>query len=393
MSTISQHRSVRSTSPSSVIRGVLVAAAIVTAAGSAGAQTVENLGVLPGGTSSQGGPVSALGFSGVAISFSPSGDRSFRWTRGRGVEDIGIMPGGSSTWATDISGNGDVVVGLAFMSGAPIRAFRWSRSRGMEDLGTLPGAIYGAEAYGVNFDGSAISGTGNVADTFHAFRWTRYTGMQDLGTLPGGTYTFGTNISASGEAVTGLGGTADSEHAFVWRRGVMRDLGTLIPGDFSGATAVSADGSVVTGYSGSNAVVWTNGVVQDLGVLTGGSYSVGYSVSGDGDTVGGMADTADGATVATLWTASGGLVDLNAYLPTQGVDLTGWRLEVTIGLSADGTTLSGAGSFNGEQRAWVVRLPRRFGWGRLGRIFHNGRHSAVCPMRRFGPLLRRVARP
>ncbi len=393
MSTISQHRSVRFDSPSSVVRALLVAAAVVTAAGNASAQSIENLGVLPGGAGSQGGPVSALGFSAVGISFAPDGDRSFRWTRGRGLEDIGLMPGGSATWASDISGNGDVVVGLAFMNGAPIRAFRWSRGRGMEDLGTLPGAIYGAEAYGVSFDGSAVSGTGNVADTFHAFRWARYTGMQDLGTLPGGTYTFGTNISASGEVVTGLGGTADSEHAFLWRRGVMRDLGTLIPGDFSGATAVSADGSVVTGYSGSNAVIWTNGVVQDLGVLAGGSYSVAYSVSGDGEAVGGMADTAGGASVATLWTASLGLVDLNAYLPTQGVDLSGWRLDVTTGLSADGTTLSGAGTFNGEQRAWVARLPRRFAWGRSGRIFNNSRHSNVCPMRRFGPLLRRIARP
>jgi hypothetical protein len=48
------------------------------------------------------------------------------------------------------------------------------------------------------------------------------------------------------------------------------------------------------------------------------------------------------------------MVDLNAYLPSQGLDLTGWTLESATGISADGTTIAGYGMFNGLARAWLV---------------------------------------
>ena len=55
-----------------------------------------------------------------------------------------------------------------------------------------------------------------------------------------------------------------------------------------------------------------------------------------------------------LWTSDLGMVDLNDYLPTLGIDLTGWTLTGARGISADGTAIIGQGLFNGSQRGWVV---------------------------------------
>jgi hypothetical protein len=51
------------------------------------------------------------------------------------------------------------------------------------------------------------------------------------------------------------------------------------------------------------------------------------------------------------------MVDLNAYLPTLGINLTGWQLGTTTGISYDGMTLVGVGTYNGNDRGWVVTLP------------------------------------
>jgi hypothetical protein len=58
---------------------------------------------------------------------------------------------------------------------------------------------------------------------------------------------------------------------------------------------------------------------------------------------------------AFLWTAVQGMVDLNTYLSLLGVDLTGWTLAEVTGISADGSALVGYGTFNGADRAFLVR--------------------------------------
>jgi hypothetical protein len=73
--------------------------------------------------------------------------------------------------------------------------------------------------------------------------------------------------------------------------------------------------------------------------------------------VGESGDASTGAFAATLWTPGLGLVDLNAYLASRGVDLTGWYLGTATGISADGSVIVGQGSHNGELRSWYVHLP------------------------------------
>lgn len=49
--------------------------------------------------------------------------------------------------------------------------------------------------------------------------------------------------------------------------------------------------------------------------------------------------------------------DLNTYLPSLGVDLTGWVLTCANGLSYDGSVIVGEGTFYGEPRGWVAVVP------------------------------------
>src|SRR6185436_18626440 len=53
---------------------------------------------------------------------------------------------------------------------------------------------------------------------------------------------------------------------------------------------------------------------------------------------------------------STGMVDLNTYLPTLGIDLSGWTLDYTADVSADGGAIVGNGTHNGATAGWLVRL-------------------------------------
>jgi hypothetical protein len=64
----------------------------------------------------------------------------------------------------------------------------------------------------------------------------------------------------------------------------------------------------------------------------------------------------DGSGHAWIWTAALGLVDLNTYLPTLGIDLTGWTITDAWGVSADGRIIAGTGTHNGTDEAWIATL-------------------------------------
>jgi len=56
-----------------------------------------------------------------------------------------------------------------------------------------------------------------------------------------------------------------------------------------------------------------------------------------------------------MWTPSLGMVDLNIYLASLQLDLTGWTLTTANGVSADGRTIVGTGTHNGQTEAWVAQ--------------------------------------
>jgi hypothetical protein len=102
---------------------------------------------------------------------------------------------------------------------------------------------------------------------------------------------------------------------------------------------------------------WTRetGMVN-LGALPGATISFAAAVSGDGAAVVGNSVFPTGSPRAFLWTSALGVVDLNDYLPTLGIDLSGWVLTNATGASADGGTIVGTGIHNGATEGWVAVL-------------------------------------
>ena len=127
---------------------------------------------------------------------------------------------------------------------------------------------------------------------------------------------------------------------------------------------MSADGSSVVGTaqpaSGTNneAYIWdsTNGM-QGLGDLPGGQYSsFAWDISADGSTVVGYADA--GSFEAFIWNSTDGMQELDVFLISHGIDITGWELTVARGISEDGLTIVGHGrNPNGFQEGWIATIP------------------------------------
>lgn len=61
---------------------------------------------------------------------------------------------------------------------------------------------------------------------------------------------------------------------------------------------------------------------------------------------------------AFIWGATNGMQNLGVLLTTLGVDLTGWQLSSTNGISADGRTIVGYGTNpSGPPEAWIAVIP------------------------------------
>lgn len=335
------------------------AATLACSLSAAHAQSITNLGVLqPDHHFSMGTAVSANGNAVAGASSVQFFDqtRAFLWTQSTGAQDIGAAPDAVNTFAQAINADGSAIAG-AYYSANRDHAFRWTSSGGVQDLGALENAPFGASATAISADGNTVAGSSSSPDGDRAFRWTESSGMQSLGTLPGGTFSWGLAMSADGAAVTGIADTPEAEHAFLWSvASGMQTLPTL-NAEPAGGLAINADASVVAGYIGLFASRWVDGSPEILGTTPGGSFSTAYSISGNGQFIGGVSDDADGAPIAFLWSSSLGMVDLNTYLPSIGVDLSDWTLTTTTGISFDGRVLTGTGTFDGEERGWVVTIP------------------------------------
>jgi probable HAF family extracellular repeat protein len=335
--------------------------------------TITNLGIIPGTIESHATGLSADGTVVVGycvVDYDVTGySKAFRWTSAGGMQDLGGLPGGAvSAYGYDVSTDGSVLVGTAGGLSIQPRAWRWTSAGGMVSLGIMQGGAY-SWANGVSANGLVVVGYGDRQGSSgfnRAFRWTSAGGMQHLGTLSGGNISRAYAASSDGSVVTGFsdGSGTGGFRAYRWTSaGGMQNLGTLPGGWSSEGWAISADGSVIAGVSSGtgfsqHAMRWAGGVMQHLGALPGGFYSSAATISPDGSVVlGNSTGTGFPNYHAIMWTSELNMVDLNTYLPTLGVDLTGWELENATGINADGTALTGTGLFDGQKRAWLVTIP------------------------------------
>jgi uncharacterized membrane protein len=237
----------------------------------------------------------------------PPPEYAGRWTEAGGWENLGYLELGNCdanfSHGYDISGDGSVVVGLAW-EGCAGRAHRWTQGIGMEMLpqedyersarantvsgdGTIIGGWAGTDAsdrcpsywladstqvmpwpetggeiWDMNSDGSVMIGWmwGPTNGFYEAVRYEPGGEPQFLGILPGGfdwtSQAFG--MSESGNTIVGNAGSFwDGYYAWIWKP----DLGMMDLKDylislrvqglddlfFENAYAVSADGSVIVG--------------------------------------------------------------------------------------------------------------------------------------------------
>ncbi len=313
-------------------------------------QTMEDLGLLAGGSFSIAYAISADGATVVGSADSATGAPAFLWSEGTGMQELEGLPGSLSTAAYGVSGDGTAVVGRSIV-GTDNRAFFWSAGTGMVDLGTLAGGSF-STAWAVSGDGGVVVGESMSAGGLRAFRWSEGTGMVDLGTLAGGDISSALGVNADGSVVVGESQTGSGARAFRWSEGTgMVDLGTLAGGSYSIARAVNADGGVVVGESATGAGIRAfrgsegTGMV-DLGLLSGGSYSIARAVNDSGSVVVGNGDTGAGVR-AFRWSEGSGMVDLGV--------LSGGSYSVAYGVSGDGNIVVGESDSASGVRAFIYR--------------------------------------
>lgn len=304
------------------------------------AATFRGLETLPGGYASYAWGVSGDGQVVVGQSMALEGSEAVSWTRQGEISGLGRLPGGKDSLAKGASRDGSVIVGISSQYDSERGdvtgwwAFQWNVVHGIQSLGVgtankvnASGSVVvgdnGSKAYrwanGLGFpltgvdsvDCRDVSDDGLVAvGTIEerAYRWTLDQGPVDLGTLPGDQFSEAYGISGNGKYVVGVSYDRLSQ-AFRWgQTDGMIGLGSLPPSDASRANAVSSDGSVIAGLS-SGAFVWDH---------------------------------------------THGIRSMKELLTRLGFDLADWVIEEATGVSDDGRTIVGNGSFHGFPKAWVA---------------------------------------
>jgi probable HAF family extracellular repeat protein len=344
---------------------------------------LTDLGVLPGGASSDSGWISANGLiAGTSenglidplISGFPE-LRAVLWKHGE-ITDLGTLPeGGYESVGNAVNSRGQAagaalntvpdpnsMVGLGYQT----RAFLWKNGV-MQDLGTLGGTD--AQAVLINESGqaagwsytnstptqaSACTSNGFVLTT-GSFLWDKGKGMVDVGTF-GGTCTLAADLNNRGQVVGGSNLAGDLvTHPFRWHRGVLKDLGTL-GGSWGFAAAINDPGEIA-GYGPkhgdqvTHGFLWRDGVMTDLGTVDNDQCSYSFGINSKAQVLGFSLPTCSGSTVrASLWEDGGPMVDLNTLVPP------GSALYLTIpSMINDRGEIAGVGVLsNGDQHAFQL---------------------------------------
>jgi uncharacterized membrane protein len=343
-------------------------------------QTITSIGVLPGGTLSNAAGLNADGSVVVGASQSATNSSlAVRWTAPGTLQSIPLLPNSMWSQGYGISTNGQWIAGYNQNNTFPGVAIRWNASSGITQLGGYPtiAPLGDARAYGVSDNGAVVIGSYDRQLTGYlpqAFRWT--SGSTINLPLPGPpVYSIATAITPDGSVSVGDYATGIAPGPFginywgtalIWPTPTtVQTLGYLPGGTTSYVRAVSANGQAAAGFGDvgniqtPHAFRWTAAFgMEDMGLIAGapaGAWSIANAISSDGSVIGGAAINENGQQVAMLSTGWAGLVDLNTYLPTLGVNTAGFTLTSVTGISADGTALCGNGAYLGQPRGWVAR--------------------------------------
>lgn len=317
------------------------------------AYLVEDLGVLPGDSTSGAWGINAAGDV-VGWSTGPAGSRAFLFTNDDGMVELPALIAGTSSFARDINDAREVVGTAGVVKAGQGRAVLWSEGK-VADLGTL-GGLY-SDGWAINNNGDIVgsSQAGDFLVGVHAFLFTRGGGMTDL--TPSLAEAAALDINEAG-MITGYCDAPDgSLHAFLASDKVLLDLGAL-PG--FGATlgaAVDPNGLVVgtaTSAGGKQAHIFRAAAPEKMEDLSG-KFQIAFAlgVNAAGAVVG--YSNGVGSTRAILYTEAAGLRDLNALISPR----LGWVLEAATDINDAGVIVGYAYNVR-SRRSHAVRLRPNF---------------------------------
>ncbi|WP_193211222.1 hypothetical protein [Luteolibacter marinus] len=288
---------------------------------------------------------------------------AFYWNASAGKVYL-PQPAGATQWqALAVSADGAAIAGNS--SEAPfLQTVRWD-SGAVTGLGAAPGTLFPGQPFqasgnGMSADGSVIVGYSTTTNFGkEAFRWEGGT-YTPLGVLAGDSSSSAEAVSADGSTVVGQSTSGLRNEAFVMKSGqAMTGIGDIAGGDFDSiARAVSADGNVVagtgTGSSGDVAFRWTaaNGM-NFLPFPPDATQTRAFGISADGSIIVGEA-IVNFKNTAVIWTEEGGGVNLMTLLDEKGIDFEGLLLYRSVGISADGDTITGKGYLDGNEEGWMI---------------------------------------
>ena len=335
----------------SIVRAAAIAAALVAAVVSnATAQSryvVDDLGALPGDSSSLAQGINANGDV-VGWSNGPNGTRGFVYTDASGLVELPGLPNRPRTIARDIN-DGGWIVGNATNGGVDLgHAVLW-RNGAIEDLGTLAAGPY-SDAWGVNNAGQIVGSSYIDGGTEHAFLFTHAGGMVDL--APAGDTSHARDINDAGQ-VTGYRYVGTGYHAYRWQNGTMVDLGTVSGLPHSFGFAINSAGRVAgnaTSASGNAQVLMrsTDNGLQSIGGV--GETNVAWGINASFQIVGHGRPTA-GLKRALIFSDRDGLRDLNTLIDPA----SGWFLIAAYDIN-DAGQIAAYGINNNTGVTHAVRL-------------------------------------
>lgn len=318
--------------------------------------------------------------------------------------------------ASDVSNNG--IVSLNSPSGN----FIWSEESGIQTINEISnGYSNGGQAH-ISNDGSKIAATvtnpetdGNEMGLYDVELGT-WTFLGGLGTIVDGEDASAWSISGDGSTVVGLGWTGGfGGHAIYWKEdeGIV-DLGSTVEGMSSRANDANFDGSVIVGWQDAEdgfrqAAIWREGVQtllydeegyelweagaisddgnwivggdlgfsawrwsEETGVLAldhpqQGPYFRGAAtgISQDGSMIIGYYRPWPGPAYfgeGFIWTEDLGVVNLNDYVDSLGMDRDGISFTLPLGISANGKYIVGNGlDFEDNIIAFMINLENEMG--------------------------------